>query len=40
MKKEELVSRIKNEKSLVEFFNLKCLILEYLETQENPPEGE
>ena len=40
MEKEELVSRIKNEKSLVEFFNMKCLILECLEKQEDLPGGD
>ncbi len=35
MNKSELISHIKDEKSLVEFYNLKPFILEYLEAQEN-----
>jgi len=37
MKKEELISRIKSEKSFVEFYNLKSDILKYL---EDPPESD
>ena len=40
MKTEELIHIIKNEKSLVEFFNLKPLILEYLEAQEDHIVGD
>ncbi len=40
MNKEELISCLKNEKSFVEFFNMKCLILEYLENQDNLLGGE
>jgi hypothetical protein len=37
MEKDELISRIKNEKSLTEFFGLKIEILRHL---ENPPESD
>jgi hypothetical protein len=40
MSKEELIEKIKSEKSLVEFFNFKPLILKYLETQDNLPDGD
>jgi len=40
MKAAELIHIIKNEKSLPEFFNLKPLILEYLESQEDILEGD
>jgi len=40
MSKEELIEKIKSEKSLVEFFNLKPLILEYLERQDNLSGGD
>lgn len=37
MEKDALIQRIKNEKSLVEFFNLKIEILKHL---ESPPESD